>query len=170
MYYLPVRCLACVYLAQGRRLTNAWMCRYHSSPGAVNANVTLTDGTPVPRMFTNTQMTNPQRLPELGESHTYLGHLNRTTFNPTVTAKHTLVLFHYVTRSLEDYTSRKIALPSGIYTHNYVQYGKTAHVDIRDKDVMARFEKANNFDGTAPVCRSARQQGYVKRCCSANAA
>ena len=117
-------------------------------------------------MFRNTNMTNPAELPELGESRTYIGHLNRTTYSPTITSHHRLALFHYVTRSLEDYTTRKIALPSGIYTHNYVRWGQQSKQDVKDKDVMAEFERANGFDGTAPVCRSARNSHYVGRCCT----
>jgi hypothetical protein len=120
-------------------------------------------------MFPNTGMTNPNRLLALGESRTYLGHLNRTTFSPVITHKHTLALFHYVTRSLEDYTTRKISLPSGLYTHSYVQYGRAAHVDITQATVLARFEKVNGFDGAAAVCRSVRDAGYVRRCCAGGA-
>lgn len=117
-------------------------------------------------MYGNTNMTNPNKDPTLGDSRTYRGHLDRDAYDPRVTPGHKLALFHYVTRSLDDYTSRKIKLPSGIYTHNYVRYGKQAHQDLQDAAVMAKFEHANHFDGEAPICESAAQHAYASQCCS----
>lgn len=140
--------------------------RLESGPNADNPPAVTSDGMPL-KMYPNTEMTNPRGVRRLGQTHTYYGHLNRTTYDPTITPKHTLALFHYVTRSLEDYTSRKIALPSGIYTYNYVQYGQAHDRNLDDRAMMAHFEHSYGFDGNAPVCRSVRDSFYVARCCSA---
>ena len=127
--------------------------------------VTTSDGSRL-EVFANTPMTNPHHEPALGESRTYLGHLNNKTYDATITPQHRLALFHYVTRSLEDYTTRKVKLPSGIYTHNYVRMSKKSDVSMADKDVMAKYEHANGFDGTAPICSSVPKNFYVGQCCS----
>lgn len=133
-----------------------------------NPPVTLTDGTPL-HLYGNNGMTNPQNDSALGDSRTYRGHLDADTYDRTITSEHRLVLFHYVTRSLDDYTSRKINLPSGIFTNKYVQqYGKQKHLNLRDGSVMADFEKANDFDGTAAVCSSAQRARYAGHCCTGN--
>ena len=111
-------------------------------------------------------MTNPKNDTALGDSRTYKGHLDKDAYDPRITDDYKIVLFHYVTRSLEDYTSRKIRLPSGIYTHNYVRMSKKSAVSMADKDVMAKYEHANGFDGTAPICSSVPKNFYVGQCCS----
>jgi hypothetical protein len=157
----------CNALPTRRCLTSWTACRLDKGGDIGNPPVTTTDGSPV-RMFQNTDMTNPNLLPELGDSRTYLGHLNNTTYNAAITDNHKLALFHYVTRSIEDYTSRKIKLPSGMYTHNYVRYGKRSHSDLTDRDVMASFERTNGFDGSSPICSSVLKSFYVGQCCSGN--
>jgi hypothetical protein len=127
--------------------------------------VTLTDGTPL-TFWGNTHMTNPKNDTNLGESRTYRGHLDKDTYDSSINDGYKIVLFHYVTRSLEDYTSRKIRLPSGIYTHNYVSEGKHHHEDLKDARVMSAFEHKNGFDGHAPICSSALQAFYAGHCCS----
>lgn len=127
--------------------------------------VTTTDGTPL-HLYGNTVMTNPHNRTSLGDSRTYRGHLDKDTYNSAISPDHKLVLFHYVTRSLEDYTSRKVHLASGIYTHSYVKQSKQHHQDVKDKRVMYAFEHKNGFDGTSPVCSSALKSFYAGKCCS----
>ena len=127
--------------------------------------VTLTNGSPL-KFWGNTHMTNPKNDTALGDSRTYKGHLDKDAYDPRITDDYKIVLFHYVTRSLEDYTSRKIRLPSGIYTHNYVSEGRQHHQDLKDSHVMTAFEHKNGFDGRAPVCSSAPQAFYAGKCCS----
>lgn len=156
---MPFRCIALHVMSVSR-------CRLEDAADVQNPPVTLTDGTPL-HLYQNTGMTNPQNDSALGDSRTYRGHLDHDTYNSTITEEHSLVLFHYVTRSLEDYTSRKINLPSGIFTAKYVQqYGKKQHLDLRDGSVMADFEHANEFDGTSAVCSSAQKAYYAGHCCS----
>jgi hypothetical protein len=126
--------------------------------------VTLADGSPL-RVYENTDMTNPNKDTKLGKSRTYRGHLDENTYNSHVTAGYRVVLFHYATRSLEDYTSRKILLPGGVYAHEYMQYGRKFKKDVKDEQVMAAFEHQNGFDGTAPICESAAHAGYAEHCC-----
>lgn len=156
-----MKCMANMYHATHHMMVGNTVhdCTYKLEDAAdvQNPPVTLTDGTPL-HLYQNTGMTNPQNDSALGDSRTYRGHLDHDTYNSTITEEHSLVLFHYVTRSLEDYTSRKINLPSGIFTAKYVQqYGKKQHLDLRDGSVMADFEHANEFDGTSAVCSSAQK-------------
>jgi hypothetical protein len=139
-------------------------CRFDLKEGVNSPPVTTSNGAPL-YLYQNTNMTNPSNDPSLGESRTYRGHLDSQKYDPAISPRHQLALFHYVTRSLEDYTTRKIKLPSGIYTYNYVQYGKQARQNLGDASVLARFEHENGFDGTSPVCNSAAERGYAERCC-----
>jgi hypothetical protein len=141
------------------------VCRVEDYDDLQKPLVTLTDGTPL-RVYGNTEMTNPLNVSSLGDSRTYRGHLDKDSYNSSISSGHRLVLFHYVTRSLEDYTSRKVRLPSGIYTHSYVSQSKAHHEDLKDARVMSAFEHKNGFDGNSAVCSSAQKAYYAGKCCS----
>lgn len=140
------------------------LCRLNES--VTEPPVTLSDGTPL-HLYKNTDLTNPNNDPSLGDSRTYRGHLDEKQYDPTLKGEHQLVLFHYATRSLEDYTSRKILLPGGVYAHDYTALGKRTHQNVRSEAVLAAFEHSNGFDGTSPICESAVQSGYAEHCCRA---
>jgi hypothetical protein len=71
-----------------------------------------------------------------------------------------------VTRSLEDYTSRKVKLPSGIYTFEYLHESRRHHEDYMDASILAAFERKNGFDGKSSICSSALTSFYAGQCCS----
>lgn len=143
-------------------------CRVEDYDDINNPPVSLADGSPVPDVSISGKAKKNKQEMEKGV-RSYLGHLKEKSYNRTLTDKYKLVLFHYVTRSLEDYTSRKISLKSGMYKEQYVkQYGKKQNLDLSDPIVMAEFEQANDFDGTAPICSSAQTAQYVSQCCGGN--
>lgn len=125
----------------------------------------LANGTPL-RMIENTK--NQPAAMELGmRTHTYIGHLNSTehAVNMAITPMHKLAIFHYVTRSLSDYSQHKTQRPSGIYAWRYRQRARKTRSALADKDMFAKFEVENGFHGTAPICSSVAQL-YPKRCCT----
>lgn len=139
------------------------VCRVEDYNDIQNPPVTLMDGTPLHSFIMETKKRTIDTTH--GASRSYRG-LEESKYNRTLTDKYSLVLFHFVTRSLEDYTSRKINMVSGKYKARYVQhYGKERHLDLNDPAVMAEFEHGNDFDGIDPVCSSAQTAQYATRCC-----
>lgn len=168
-----MKCMANMFYATHHMMVGNTVhdCTYRLDDDGFEAHpVTLADGTPL-AMGENTPMTNPANDTALGRSRTYRGHLDDAVYaqHRAITPQHRLALFHYVTRSLEDYTKRKVKLPSGIYTYNYVKKSKQSHTDVADASTFRDFEHDNGFDGEHDVCGSAVVAGYADRCCRAAA-
>lgn len=125
----------------------------------------LANGTPL-RMLENTY-NQPAARAQNQRTHTYVGHLNATehAVNMAISPAHKLAIFHYVTRSLFEYSQRKAQLPSGIYAHRYAQLALNTRSSLSDPNMFRKFEADNGFDGTAPICSSIAQL-YPSRCCT----
>jgi hypothetical protein len=85
------------------------------------------------------------------------GHLSEVEhrFFTDITADYQIVLFHYVTRSQEDFIQRKINLRSGIYATQFAAMQTTASSAPTSDEVDAQyaaFEREHGFDGRFPIC------------------
>lgn len=73
-------------------------------------------------MFENTATVNPRHDPLLGRSKTYNGRFKEQPWVRThtvLTDRYRLVLFHYTTRSLEEYASLKFHRSHGMHATKY---------------------------------------------------
>ena len=110
-----------------------------------------------------------------------------------VGVKESLVLFHYVTRSYEEFVTRKPTL-TGVYTQLYRDVWEASHAaseaardqqgddgasqPMTDDEVEAKkafddFEERHRFNlegNEHPVCGSIVEADYVSKCCSEQAA
>ena len=116
-------------------------------------------------MFENTEMTNPDKDPNLGRTRSYIGHLNSTLYenHQLIEPGIKLVIFHYVTRSLQEYVTRKSKLPSGLYTHTFVTDHRHSHTNLMDLEAFAAFERSFKFDEEHPICSSVVEAKYAER-------
>jgi hypothetical protein len=128
----------------------------------------LADGTPI-EMFENTERTNPLGDPLLGRTKTFGRFKDDAAFNDehTVpTSDYRLVVFHYVTRSQEQFVEMKLKrVAVGEYGSTYRQMGGDSPEGLYSPRLMARFEHEEGLDGEQPVCSSVVDRGYVERCC-----
>jgi hypothetical protein len=96
------------------------------------------------------------------------GHLSDNELEKfkTVTDDAQIVLFHFVTRSQNDFMTRKINLRSGVYATEFknmtIGDGSASGEDGEARELpsgrkldglYARFERDHGFDGDYPVCR-----------------
>jgi hypothetical protein len=98
----------------------------------------------------------------------YTGHLNDQQYktHKAVPQEQMLVLAHFVTRSFDDYSSRKLSRPSGIYAYSFNRLSKAkAAANMSDEDLFDKFELDQGFNGVAPVCSSMIRHQYAERCC-----
>jgi hypothetical protein len=80
-----------------------------------------------------------------------------------ITDYHRLVLFHYVTRSLQDYTEKKLKAVTGSQSTAYLIFCEKHMRSPEDPEMLRMYENLAGFDGKAPVCASAI--GYHSNCC-----
>jgi hypothetical protein len=124
-------------------------------------------------MRDNTPQVNPHKDPALGRIRSYDGHLKAPAWNAhtTLTDAHRLVIFHYVTRSVQDYITRNMprAAGSGKFAKSAKEYKKQLSNggadDPFDPKRIAAFERKHGFDGSADVRASAQAADYTARCC-----
>lgn len=117
--------------------------------------------------FENTAELNPTNDARRGRSRTYDGRMNRPetrAMHKRLTPAHRLVLFHYATRSYDEFVSVKLTRKRGGAT---TVNNKADHFDVAD---MAAFEHRRRFDGNATVCASAVKARYAQRCCRGRSA
>jgi hypothetical protein len=128
----------------------------------------LADGTPM-EMFENTEETNPRGDALLGRTKTYDGRFHgNAAFNDAHTVPkrdYRLVVFHYVTRSQQQFVDLKLTRSTGKYAKAYRRQASKSPQGLYSPAIMARFEHGMGFDGEQPVCSSAVDAGYVERCC-----
>lgn len=99
----------------------------------------------------------------------YSGHLNERQHknHKIVPQEQMLVLAHFVTRSFDDYISRKISRPSGIYAHTFKRLSRSkAAGQMTNETLFDEFEQEQRFNGVEPVCSSMVRNNYAERCCS----
>eukprot|EP00892_Ulva_mutabilis_P012521 jgi/Ulvmu1/9641/UM054_0073.1 len=111
----------------------------------------------------DTHLYNPKHYKSWGSSYAYLGVLRPENGSPDITMGHELVLFHYFTRSFEDYVQRKITRIAGRQTVDYRTYCEDARLHPEDPAAIAGYEKQEGFDRSAPICESAMHAGYARR-------
>lgn len=100
---------------------------------------------------------------------TYSGHLNEKQHkrHRTVPEEQMLVLAHYVTRSFDDYISRKLSRPSGIYAHTFKRLSRSkSAAQLTNETLFDEFEEEQRFNGLDSVCSSIVRNNYAERCCS----
>lgn len=99
----------------------------------------------------------------------YSGHLNARQHDrhKTVPEEQMLVLAHYVTRSFDDYISRKLPRPSGVYAHTFNRMSRSkAAAKMSNETLFDEFEEEQHFNGQDPVCSSIVRNRYAERCCT----
>lgn len=100
-----------------------------------------------------------------------LGHagvLRPENAHPEITNTHEMVLFHYFTRSFEDYIDRKILRIAGRQTVDYRMYCEDNNLHPEDPAAIAGYEALQGFDKSAPVrpaicCSAQRAQHTICR-------
>lgn len=103
----------------------------------------------------------------------YSGHLNERQHksHKSVPEEQMLVLVHYVTRSFDDYISRKLPRPSGVYAHTFNRLSRSkAAAKLSNETLFDQFEEQQHFNGQDAVCSSMVRENYAERCCTASAA
>jgi hypothetical protein len=86
----------------------------------------------------------------------YAGHLNEADHNmfTSITNDYQIVLFHYVTRSQDDFVRRKINLRSGIYATQFAAMANKNESSPADTDKQyAAFEQEHGFTGEHAICK-----------------
>lgn len=94
----------------------------------------------------------------------YSGHLNEKQHekHKKVSQEQMLVLVHYVTRSFDDYISRKLPRPSGIYAHTFNRMSRSKSASkMSNETLFDRFEEEQHFNGQDPVCSSLINHKYA---------
>lgn len=85
----------------------------------------------------------------------YAGHLSDAEhrFFSDITSDYQIALFHYVTRSQDDFVQRKINLRSGKYATQFAEVagGNPTTPEALDAQ-YATFEREHGFDGNFPIC------------------
>lgn len=103
---------------------------------------------------------------------TYQGHLQKPEYAHQWRLPHTeaLVLFHYVTRSFEDFRERKLKRYAGGYANDFRVQKERAMAEEgeapSDEELFDDLESRMGITQTAPVCESAVKARYSSRCCS----
>jgi hypothetical protein len=87
--------------------------------------------------------------------------IHRAPHKPVIT-NHTMVLFHYMSRSMEDFITRKTIRYTGSQSAGYAS---KPGEDPWDPAVMRRHEDKIGMRGDAPVCKAVAAGTYAERCC-----
>ena len=78
-------------------------------------------------------------------------------FHSIVTDDYSLVLFHYVTRSFEEFMNRKIKNRSGQYASEFQkQLSEMVFTEPAVIEKFKEFEAHHLFDGDSPICHQGR--------------
>ena len=132
------------------------MCRQE---GDLQKNpVVFTDGT-------------PNEMEELGDVDDFPGMhfrsnppvVHHDANNGAITKEHGLVLFHYMSRSMEDFIERKINRATGPQS---MGYASAPGQDPWDPEVMKAHEDFVGMRGDDEVCKVVAAGTYAERCCS----
>ena len=101
------------------------------------------------------------------------GHLQGDAYNAetsTIPRTQTLVLFHYMTRSFQDFSERKLSRYAGMYVDDFrarreraaAQHGSTPS----DSELLDELEESLGINAAAPVCNIAARAEYASRRCA----
>lgn len=82
----------------------------------------------------------------------HAGVLRPENDHPEITNTHEIVLFHYFTRSFEDYIDRKILRIAGRQTVDYRMFCEDNFFHPEDPDAIAAYETLMGFATDHPVC------------------
>lgn len=86
-----------------------------------------------------------------------------------LTAEHSLVLFHYVTRSRNDFMQRKINLRSGVYASEFAALAKAAG-PFSEQATFDAFEARHGFDGDHAICHQGAALAAAVKAAASDAA
>jgi hypothetical protein len=137
------------------------LCRV--PPDGPEPIVTFTDGSAV-HSVDKTESVHQLDPDSMGEFRGYLGtwlHPRAITALP-VTPQHRLALFHYQTRSLEDY-EKKLENALSFESVKYLHYCETRDIHPEDPRSLQRWEKYMEWDRETKLCSSAIDAEYWKR-------
>ena len=108
-----------------------------------------------------------------GKCRSYGGHLQGDAYNPTTSTiprTQTLVLFHYMTRSFQDFSERKLSRYAGMYVDDFRERRARAATERgstpSDEELLDELENDLGIDSAATVCESAVRANYASRCCA----
>lgn len=103
----------------------------------------------------------------------YGGHLQAGAYNEATKAipqGEALVLFHYMTRSFQDFSERKLSRYAGMYVDDFRERREKAAEQSgttpSDAELFDDLEDSLGINLAAPVCKSAIKANYGSRCCS----
>ena len=103
---------------------------------------------------------------------TYEGHLKPNEYTDAMRAipeGEALVLFHYMTRSFQDFRERKLSRYAGMYVDDFRERRANATRDHGtappDEELFDDLEASLGIDHAAPVCSSAADAHYASKCC-----
>lgn len=111
----------------------------------------LGDGTPLPLIGATGKGVSPGAV-------SYHGHIEqrKRLTQSQLTDQHSLVLFHYVTRSRSSFVERKIKLRGGIYATEFAALAANSTVpgaSVNMTAIFDNFEAAHGFDGDHAICK-----------------
>ena len=108
---------------------------------------------------------------EASKCRSYRGHLRGPDYknNKAVPQGEALVLFHYMTRSFQDFRERKLSRYAGMYVDDFRERRANATRDHGtappDEELFDDLEASLGIDRAAPVCSSAVDARYASKCC-----
>jgi hypothetical protein len=90
-----------------------------------------------------------------GKAISYRAHVDEAdqAEKSQLTRDHSLVMFHYVTRSRDDFLKRKINLRSGVYASEFAALATAAGPYSQLQGTFDAFEAHHGFDGDHAICK-----------------
>ena len=128
--------------------------------GAFTPPITFSDGQQVQLRNTTLSMNGV-----VGQHGLWRSYDNTQARDSRITHRHRLALFHYVTRSLQDYTEKKHHGVAGSQSTAYLVFCEKHNLSPDDPQVLRSYEQLSGYDSDAPVCSSATW--YHPVCCKA---